>query len=74
VELTARNHLGLYVPPGCAHGFQTLVDDTEVLYQMSQYYSPEHSRGRRYDDPVWAIEWPLPVSSISDKDQSWPTK
>ena len=71
VELTAENRTALYVPPGCAHGFQTLADDTEVVYQMSEFYSPEHARGRRYDDPAWGIEWPLPVSVISEKDLAW---
>jgi dTDP-4-dehydrorhamnose 3,5-epimerase len=72
VELTAENRRRLYIPPGCAHGFQTLADDTEVLYLMSEFYSPEHARGIRYDDPALAIPWPLPLSCISDADLRWP--
>lgn len=72
VELSARNRRALYIPHMCAHGFQTLEDDTEVLYQMSAFYSPGSAAGLRYDDPKLAIAWPLPVSCISEKDQSWP--
>ena len=71
-ELTAENRKMLYIPQGFAHGFQTLVDQTEVFYQISAFYSPIASRGHRYDDPVLAIEWPLEVSKISEKDQAWP--
>lgn len=55
-----------------AHGFQTLEDDTEVTYQVSQCYAPPYERGVRYDDPLFEIEWPLAVEVISDKDKSWP--
>jgi dTDP-4-dehydrorhamnose 3,5-epimerase len=55
-----------------AHGFQTLEDDTEILYQMSAFYAPELSRGLRADDPKLGIEWPLAVSVISDRDRAWP--
>ncbi|MBI5667974.1 MAG: dTDP-4-dehydrorhamnose 3,5-epimerase [Chloroflexi bacterium] len=72
VELTARNRRALYVPPLFAHGFQTLDDDTEVFYQMSDFYAPGQERGMRYDDPALKIQWPLPVSVISEKDASWP--
>jgi dTDP-4-dehydrorhamnose 3,5-epimerase len=61
----------LYIPPGCAHGFQTLEDDTEVLYHMSQEYAPASASGFRYDDPAFAITWPLPISVIAEKDLSW---
>jgi dTDP-4-dehydrorhamnose 3,5-epimerase len=71
VELSAENRLSLYVPEMCAHGYQTLVDDTEVLYQVSAFYTPETERGLPYDDPALAIDWPLPVSVISDKDRQW---
>ena len=71
VELTAENHKMLYVPEGFAHGYQTLMDNTEVFYQVSQFYSPESERGLRYDDPVFGIEWPIDVQVISDKDKSW---
>jgi dTDP-4-dehydrorhamnose 3,5-epimerase len=72
VELTAENRRALYVPPFFAHGYQTLVDDTEVVYQVSGRYTPEAERGLRYDDPVLGIAWPLPVDSTSPKDASWP--
>jgi len=62
----------LYVPEGCAHGYQTLMDNTETFYQVSQFYSPESERGLRYDDPAFGIEWPIDVQVISDKDKSWP--
>lgn len=72
VELTAENHRMLYVPEGFAHGFQTLADDTEVTYQVTEFYTPGAERGIRYDDPALAIEWPLEVTMISEKDRNWP--
>lgn len=72
VELDAENRLALYVPPGFAHGFQTLEDATELLYQMSELYTPERARGFRFDDPEVGIRWPLPVSVISERDRSLP--
>ena len=72
VELTAENRRALYVPAYFAHGYQTLVDDTEVVYQVSGAYEPAAERGLRYDDPALRLSWPLPVASISDKDRSWP--
>jgi dTDP-4-dehydrorhamnose 3,5-epimerase len=72
VELSAATGRGLYVPPGFAHGFQTLSDDVEVLYQMSTFYAPELQRGLRYDDPVLAIDWPRPITQIAARDASWP--
>lgn len=72
VELSAANRLALLVPDGCAHGFQALRDGTEVLYCVSAPHSPAHERGIRYDDPLFGIQWPLPVSVISEKDRSWP--
>jgi dTDP-4-dehydrorhamnose 3,5-epimerase len=71
-RLDADNRLALYVPPGFAHGFQTLEDDTELYYQMSAAYSPEHARGFRHDDPELGIAWPLPVSVISERDRTLP--
>jgi dTDP-4-dehydrorhamnose 3,5-epimerase len=71
VELTAENRLALYIPDRFAHGFQTLTDETEVTYQMGDFYAPEYSSGYRYDDPAFNIEWPLAVSEISDKDKNW---
>jgi len=71
-RLDADNRFALYVPPGFAHGFQTLEDDTELYYQMSAAYSPEHARGFRHDDPELGIAWPLPVSVISERDRTLP--
>ncbi len=73
VELSPENGRILYVPEGFAHGFQTLVDDTEVTYLVSNYYTPAAAAGVRYDDSDLAIAWPLPVSRISDQDRSWPS-
>lgn len=72
VELSLENYRMLYVPEGVAHGYQTLVDDSEVFYQVSEYYHPESERGVRWDDPSFGIEWPLPVSEISEKDRRHP--
>ena len=72
VELTEENHRMLYVPEGFAHGFITLVNDTEVNYQVSQFYAPGHERGLRYNDTSIGIEWPVDVNVISDKDETWP--
>jgi dTDP-4-dehydrorhamnose 3,5-epimerase len=72
VELTAENHRALYVPRGFAHGFQTLVDESEVLYQMSEFYHPESSRGLRWDDPAFGISWPLPDPILSPRDRAYP--
>ncbi len=71
-ELSAENRSALFVPAGCAHGFQTLEDESEAHYLISQVYSPEHARGLRYDDPAFGIAWPLPVAVISDRDAAWP--
>ncbi len=71
VELTADNRRMFYVPENFAHGFQTLEDNTEVTYQVSQVYTPGAERGIRFDDPAFGIEWPLPVALISDKDRTW---
>ena len=72
VELTEDNYRMLYVPEGCAHGYQTLMDNTEICYQASEFYAPDYARGVRYDDPAFGIEWLLPVTSISDADHAWP--
>ena len=72
VELTARNRRALYVPEMFAHGFQTLQEDTEVFYQISAFYAPDLSRGLRFDDPKLGINWPLSVTTMSEKDRSWP--
>ena len=71
VELTAENRKALYVPEGFAHGFQTLEDETEVFYQVTAFYSPEHEGGLRYNDPRLGIAWPAEVTTISDKDSDW---
>ena len=70
--LSAENHHSLYIPKGCAHGFLTLTDGSEVLYQMSEAYCPEVARGVRWDDPAFSIEWPGKVEVISERDRSLP--
>lgn len=70
-ELSAANGRALYIPEGFAHGFQTLMDETDVLYLISAPFVPGVGRGVRPDDPAFAIPWPLPVSVINDKDRSW---
>lgn len=72
VELSARNRIALYIPAGCAHGFQTLEDDTEVLYQMSEFFSPEHARGVRWDDPAFGIDWPITAPIMVERDRTYP--
>lgn len=72
IELTAENRKALYVPTHFAHGFQSLVDDTEVLYFMGEAYKPGTGYGLRYDDPTLNITWPLPITVISERDQQWP--
>jgi dTDP-4-dehydrorhamnose 3,5-epimerase len=72
VELSAKNRKSLYVPEMFAHGYIALTDDTEIAYQVSEFYSPGFERGIRHDDPALGIEWPLEVAVISDKDASWP--
>jgi dTDP-4-dehydrorhamnose 3,5-epimerase len=70
--LSQANRLSLYVPAGCAQGYQTLRDDTEMLYSMSVPYAPEAARGVRYDDPAAGIAWPAPPAVISERDLRWP--
>ncbi|MBS1732669.1 MAG: dTDP-4-dehydrorhamnose 3,5-epimerase [Bacteroidetes bacterium] len=72
VELSAENKQMLYIPRGFAHGFQTLEDNTELLYHHSEYYNPGAEAAVKYDDPLLNIEWPLPVSEISGRDKSHP--
>lgn len=72
VELSAANRRALYVPPMFGHGYQTLVPDTEVMYQVSERYTPGQERGLRHDDPALGLSWPLPVGRISEKDANWP--
>ena len=72
VELSAINRRMLYIPEAFAHGFQTLEDDTEVLYQMAQQYSAEHARGVRWNDPAFGIRWPESERIIIERDQNYP--
>lgn len=72
VELTAQNHLTLYVPLGFAHGFQTLADDSEVTYQVSSVYHPESSTGIRWNDPAFGIPWPECERVIIARDRDYP--
>jgi dTDP-4-dehydrorhamnose 3,5-epimerase len=72
VVLTAEDRNMLYVSEGCAHGFLTLEDETEVFYQMSQFYNPESARGVRWDDPAFRIPWPGKVEVISERDRTYP--
>lgn len=71
-RLSAQNRLALYIPKGFAHGFQTLENDTDVLYDISTPYVPGAAAGYRYDDARLAIAWPLPVTVIAERDLSWP--
>jgi len=71
-ELSDANRHALYLPPGVAHGFQTLSDDCEVFYQISPDFVPEAARGIRHDDPAIGIDWPLPISVISERDRALP--
>ena len=72
VELRADNYQMLYLPEGCAHGYQTLEDHTDLYYMASQYFIPSAARGVRFDDPAFGIEWPLAPTTISEQDRSWP--
>jgi dTDP-4-dehydrorhamnose 3,5-epimerase len=71
-ELTATNRKAILVPEGFAHGFVTLADESEVLYLVSEFYTPGCERGLRWDDPRLGIRWPRPAAVISEKDASWP--
>jgi dTDP-4-dehydrorhamnose 3,5-epimerase len=70
VELTAENRRSLYIPENFAHGFQTLMDNTELFYQMSEFYHPECARVLRWDEPMFGVKWPLPVEFVSNRDAS----
>jgi dTDP-4-dehydrorhamnose 3,5-epimerase len=72
VELTAEKRNMVYVPEGCAHGFLTLEDESEVFYQMSEFYDAESARGVRWDDPAFQIAWPGKVEVISERDRTYP--
>lgn len=71
-DLSADNGASVYAPAGVAHGFQTLADDTEVVYQISQPFAPQAAAGLRWNDPVFNLQWPLPVSVISQRDRTYP--
>lgn len=71
VELTSEKRNMLYIPEGCAHGFLTLADDTEVFYQMSNFYLPDAGRGVRWNDPAFQITWPGSIDVISERDRSY---
>jgi dTDP-4-dehydrorhamnose 3,5-epimerase len=62
----------LYIPEGLAHGFQTLANDTEVFYQMTEFFAPDRGRGARWNDPAFEIAWLLPDPIMNDRDRSWP--
>jgi dTDP-4-dehydrorhamnose 3,5-epimerase len=72
VELNADNRLALHIPPGIAHGFQTLADDSQVMYMMSDFHAPELAEGVRWNDPAFGIDWPMPASTISPRDAGYP--
>lgn len=72
-ELSASNARMMVVPPGCAHGYQTLQDNSDVHYMTSAVYAPSAARGLRYDDPTVGIKWPLPPTILSDQDKRWPS-
>jgi dTDP-4-dehydrorhamnose 3,5-epimerase len=72
VDLTAENRRMLYVPRRFAHGFQTLAEDTEVTYQMSEFYAPGSGRGLRWNDPTLGIHWPIPDPTMLERDRSYP--
>jgi dTDP-4-dehydrorhamnose 3,5-epimerase len=72
IVLTAEKRNMVYVPEGCGHGFLTLADETEIVYQMSEFYRPESSRGVRWNDPAFQISWPAEVKVISERDRTYP--
>lgn len=72
LELNSITHRALYIPEGFAHGFQTLEDNTEVFYQMFDFFQPGHADGLRWNDPALGIEWPLDAAAISDRDRDYP--
>ena len=72
VELSAANARALYVPGLFAHAYLTLEDDSSVIYQVGEFYTPGRESGLRYDDPALGIEWPVEVTIVSEKDRSWP--
>lgn len=74
VELSAENGRMIYVPECCAHGYQTLEDNTEMYYMTSQFYTPTAASGVRFDDPAFNIPWPLAATAVSEQDRNWPLR
>ncbi len=72
IELSAENGRMLYLPEHCAHGYQTLVEYTEIYYMASEFYTPSSARGVRFDDPAFRIQWPLVATVVSEQDRNWP--
>jgi dTDP-4-dehydrorhamnose 3,5-epimerase len=72
VELRADDYRMLYIPEGCAHGYQTLEDDSDLYYMTSQYFTPSAAKGVRFDDPAFGIDWPLTPTAMSELDRTWP--
>jgi dTDP-4-dehydrorhamnose 3,5-epimerase len=72
VELSADNGRAIFIPPGCAHGFQTLEDGTDVFYQMTDVFTPDLCAGLRWNDPALAIDWPIDSPTINDRDRNYP--
>ena len=72
MELSAERRNAVFIPAGCAHGFLTLEDNSEVFYMMGEVYAPELARGARWNDPVFAIAWPFAPGTITERDASWP--
>lgn len=72
IELTAENHRAIFIPKNFAHGYLTLEDQTEVIYQVSEFYTPQSEQGVRWNDPTFAIKWPGEIKVITDKDAGWP--
>ncbi|HZL30491.1 MAG TPA: dTDP-4-dehydrorhamnose 3,5-epimerase [Pseudolabrys sp.] len=72
MELSEENALAMYVPKGFAHGYESLSENASVHYMVNEYYAPDAEKGCRYDDPALAINWPLAVGNVSEKDTKWP--
>ncbi len=72
LQLSAENGKMVYIPEGCAHGFLTLKEDTELFYQISDFYNPDAGRGVRWNDPAFDISWPQAVNVISERDRTYP--
>jgi dTDP-4-dehydrorhamnose 3,5-epimerase len=72
IELNADNRRQVFIPPGCAHGFQALADGSEVSYLISAFHEPSAARGARFDDPRLALDWPLEPTVVSERDRNWP--